>query len=169
MRITRRQLRKIILEAILQEKKKNTLWGNIAKKRARGEKPAKPGDKDYPDKKAWKAAQKEDVDEYDVVNEQDYEEFKEYMTQINESPDELTEAEYRGRKVKLNKPMRGDIAKFKVYVKNPKGNVVKVNFGSKGMRIKKSNPARRRSFRARHNCDSPGPRHKARYWSCRKW
>ena len=70
MRLTRRQLRKIILEAILQEKKKNTLWGNIAKKRARGEKPAKPGDKDYPDKKAWKAAQKEDVDEYDVVNEE---------------------------------------------------------------------------------------------------
>ena len=83
--------------------------------------------------------------------------------------DELDEAEYQGRKVKLGKPMRGDVKKFKVYVKNPKGNVVKVNFGSKEMRIKKSNPARRRSFRARHNCDNPGPRHKARYWSCRKW
>ena len=79
------------------------------------------------------------------------------------------EAEYRGRKVKLNKPMQGDVKKFKVYVKNPKGNVVKVNFGQKGTKIKKSNPARRRSFRARHNCDNPGPRHKARYWSCRKW
>ena len=79
------------------------------------------------------------------------------------------EAEYRGRKVKLNKPMQGYVKKFKVYVKNPKGNVVKVNFGDPNMRIKKSNPARRRSFRARHNCDNPGPKHKARYWSCRKW
>jgi len=81
----------------------------------------------------------------------------------------LDEAEYQGRKVKLGKPMQGDVKKFKVYVKNPKGNVVKVNFGDPDMRIKKSNPARRRSFRARHNCDNPGPRHKARYWSCRKW
>ena len=82
---------------------------------------------------------------------------------------DLFEAEYQGRKVKLNKPMQGDVKKFKVYVKNPKGNVVKVNFGDPNMRIKKSNPARRRSFRARHNCDNPGPKHKARYWSCRKW
>ena len=83
--------------------------------------------------------------------------------------DIVDEAEYQGRKVKLGKPMRGDVKKFKVYVKNPKGNVVKVNFGDPNMKIKKSNPARRRSFRARHNCDNPGPRHKARYWSCRKW
>jgi len=83
--------------------------------------------------------------------------------------DDLDEAEYQGRKVSLGKPMRGDVKKFKVYVKNPKGNVVKVNFGDPDMKIKKSNPARRRSFRARHNCDNPGPRHKARYWSCRKW
>ena len=81
----------------------------------------------------------------------------------------LYEAEYQGRKVKLGKPTRGDVKKFKVYVKNPKGNVVKVNFGDPNMKIKKSNPARRKSFRARHNCDNPGPRHKARYWSCRKW
>ncbi len=83
--------------------------------------------------------------------------------------DVLEEAEYRGRKVKLNKPTRGDVKKFKVYVKNAKGNVVKVNFGDKKMRIKKSNPKRRKSFRARHNCDNPGPKWKARYWSCRKW
>ena len=82
---------------------------------------------------------------------------------------EIEEAEYKGRKVKLGKPMRGDVKKFKVYVKNPKGNVVKVNFGQKGMNIKKNNPKRRKAFRARHNCDNPGPRHKARYWSCRKW
>ena len=84
-------------------------------------------------------------------------------------PDLIPEAKYRGRKVKLNKPMRGDVKKFKVYVKNAKGNVVKVNFGDKKMRIKKSNPKRRKSFRARHNCKSPGPKWKARYWSCRKW
>jgi hypothetical protein len=82
----------------------------------------------------------------------------------------LQEAEYHGRKVPLGKPMRGDVKKFKVFVKDPStGNVKKVNFGDKTMRIKKSNPARRKSFRARHNCDNPGPRTKARYWSCRKW
>jgi len=82
----------------------------------------------------------------------------------------LQEAEYQGRKVALGKPMRGDVAKFKVFVKDPStGNVKKVNFGDKSMRIKKSNPARRKSFRARHNCANPGPRTKARYWSCRKW
>tara|TARA_E500000318_G_scaffold109264_1_gene121862 strand:- start:1235 stop:1615 length:381 start_codon:yes stop_codon:yes gene_type:complete len=94
--------------------------------------------------------------------------------------DVFEEAEYRGRKVKLNKPMRGDVKKFKVYVKDPKtGNVRKVNFGHGGtsakrrgektMRIKKSNPKRRKSFRARHNCDNPGSKLKARYWSCRMW
>ena len=82
----------------------------------------------------------------------------------------MDEAEYQGRKVKLGKPMRGDVKKFKVYVRDPKTkNIKKVNFGDPNMKIKKSNPARRRSFRARHNCDNPGPRTKARYWSCRKW
>ena len=83
--------------------------------------------------------------------------------------DVLEEAEYQGRKVTLNKPMRGDVKKSKVYVKNDKGNVVKVNFGDPNMRIKKSNPQRRKSFRARHNCDNPGPKWKARYWSCKAW
>jgi len=81
----------------------------------------------------------------------------------------LLEAEYQGRKVPLGKPMAGDVKKFKVYVRKPNGKVVKVNFGDKSMRIKKSNPARRKSFRARHRCDNPGPRWKARFWSCRKW
>lgn len=82
----------------------------------------------------------------------------------------MAEAEYQGRTVKLGKPMQGDVKKFKVYVRNPAtGKTVKVNFGDPNMRIKKSNPARRRSFRARHNCANPGPRTKARYWSCRKW
>ena len=89
---------------------------------------------------------------------------------MNEQNNLLTEAEYQGRKVPLGKPMRGDVKKFKVFVRDPKtGNVKKVNFGDKKMRIKKSNPKRRKSFRARHNCANPGPRTKARYWSCRKW
>lgn len=82
---------------------------------------------------------------------------------------DLDEAKYQGRTVPLGKPMKGDVAKSKVYVKGPKGNVVKVNFGDKNMKIKKSNPKRRKSFRARHNCANPGPRWKARYWSCRAW
>jgi hypothetical protein len=90
---------------------------------------------------------------------------------------DIAEAEYQGRKVELNKPMQGDVKKFKVYVKDPKtGNVKKVNFGhggssvkGKSMRIRKNNPKARKSFRARHNCDNPGPKTKARYWSCRKW
>jgi ribosome assembly protein YihI (activator of Der GTPase) len=92
-------------------------------------------------------------------------------------PDELlNEAEYKGRKVRLGKIMQGDVKKFKVYVKNDKGNVVKVNFGFGGksakgkvMKIKKNNPERRKSFRARHKCDNPGPRWKARYWACKTW
>jgi hypothetical protein len=93
-----------------------------------------------------------------------------------ESTDILNEAEYQGRKVQLGKIMQGDIKKFKVYVKNDKGKVVKVNFGfggksakGKRMTIKKNNPERRKSFRARHNCDNPGPRWKPRYWACRTW
>lgn len=88
----------------------------------------------------------------------------------------LEEAEYKGRKVQLGKIMQGDVKKFKVYVKNDKGNVVKVNFGfggtsakGKRMTIKKNNPARRKSFRARHHCENPGPRWKPRYWACKTW
>ena len=81
----------------------------------------------------------------------------------------VDEAEYQGRKVALGKPMKGDVKKSKVYVRNEKGTVVKVNFGDKNLSIKKNIPARRKSFRARHNCDNPGPRTKARYWSCRAW
>ncbi len=88
----------------------------------------------------------------------------------------LNEAEYQGHKVQLGKIMQGDIKKFKVYVKNDKGKIVKVNFGfggksAKGKRmvIKKNNPARRKSFRARMNCDNPGPRWKPRYWACKSW
>jgi hypothetical protein len=115
------------------------------------------------------------IEEYDVENADDIREFIEFMEayqqELNEADcDCLLEAKYQGRTVPLGKPMRGDSKKFKVYVKNPKtGKVVKVNFGAKGMNIKKNNPKRRKAFRARHNCDNPGPRTKARYWSCRKW
>lgn len=108
-----------------------------------------------------------EADEFDIEENED---FESVLGELGFPEDELWEAEYRGRKVALNKPMRGDVKKFKVYVKDPKtGNVKKVNFGDPNMRIKKSNPARRRSFRARHNCANPGPKTKARYWSCRKW
>lgn len=80
-------------------------------------------------------------------------------------------AEYQGKKVTLGKPFRTPKGpkKFSVYVKNEKGNVVKVNFGDPNMKIKKNIPERRKSFRARHNCDNPGPKWKARYWACKSW
>jgi hypothetical protein len=118
-----------------------------------------------------------EADEFDINEDED---FEEVLGVLGFPEDELWEAEYRGRKVALNKPMAGDVKKFKVYVKDPKsGNVKKVNFGHGGtsakragqktMRIRKSNPKARKSFRARHNCANPGPKTKARYWSCRKW
>jgi len=107
------------------------------------------------------------------VNEIDQDEMRLVDKQIQAAPivpiGPMDEAEYQGRDVSLGKPQQGDVKKSKVYVRGPKGNVVKVNFGDKTMRIKKSNPARRKSFRARHHCDNPGPRWKARYWSCRAW
>jgi hypothetical protein len=96
--------------------------------------------------------------------------FESYGEMWFNEDEQLDEAEYQGRKVSLGKPMQGDVKKFKVYVKDPKtGNVKKVNFGDPNMKIRKSNPGARKSFRARHNCANPGPRTKARYWSCRKW
>jgi hypothetical protein len=117
----------------------------------------------------------DDIEEYDV-DENDIDEMEDFLaflkTKVKEKEaynESINEAEYQGRKVELNKPMQGDVKKFKVYVKNPAGRVVKVNFGQKGMVIKKNNPERRKSFRARMHCDNPGPRTKANYWSCRKW
>ena len=112
-----------------------------------------------------KKPMEEDIDEYDVENVDDMKEFLQFMKEYKQSLAEaqcdcVYEAEYRGRKVSLGKPMQGDIKKFKVYVKNNKG---------KRMNIKKNNPVRRKAYRARHHCDNPGPRTKANYWSCRKW
>ena len=124
----------------------------------------------------FKLSLDETIEEYDVENYDDLKEFIHFLKNMKEG---INEAEYQGRKVKLGKPTRGDVKKFKVYVKNPKGNVVKVNFGHGGtsakkagektMQIQKDIPSRRKAFRARHNCDTPGPRHKARYWSCKAW
>lgn len=102
----------------------------------------------------------------------DGDEFYEAYGDLWYDEEQLNEAEYQGRKVQLGKPVRSSNGpkKFHVFVKDPStGNVKKVNFGDKNMRIKKSDPARRKSFRARHNCANPGPRTKAKYWSCRNW
>lgn len=123
---------------------------------------------------------KEDVKEHCGCDDISYDIYSEelgegYTLSFCKCKDNLGEAEYKGRKVKLNKPMQGDKKKFKVYVKNKKGNVVPLHFGQGGdakggtMKIRKSNPKARASFRARHNCDNPGPRYKARYWSCKAW
>ena len=98
----------------------------------------------------------------------DYEQIVD-KPQLNAFGEIDEDAEYQGRKVKLNNPTRGDVKKYKVYVKNEKGNVVKVEFGDPNMEIKRDDPARLKSFRARHNCDNPGPKWKARYWSCKFW
>lgn len=108
---------------------------------------------------------------YDFVKYYEPGKYEDEYTPDEDDEEETEASEYQGRKVKLNKPFRtpGGPKKFSVYVKNDKGNVVKVNFGDPNMKIKKSDPARRKSFRARHNCDNPGPKWKARYWSCRAW
>ena len=113
----------------------------------------KKGEKGAPTPAQLKRAQGEELEE----------------AELNEWGEVEEAAEYQGRKVTLNKPTKGDVKKSKVYVKNEKGNVVKVEFGDPNMQIQKDIPARRKSFRARHNCDNPGPKWKARYWSCKAW
>lgn len=90
---------------------------------------------------------------------------------FDEEGNRILASEYQGRKVKLNKPFRTPDGpkKFSVYVKNEKGNVVKVNFGDPNMKIKKNIPERRRSFRARHKCDQAKDKTTPRYWSCKMW
>jgi len=141
------------------------LWYNINKKKKSGKRSAPKGSKAY--KAAVKAGNKLKKGKSENVL---YRSNKLRIEIVEHSdPIIFQEAEYQGRKVKLNKPMQGDVKKFKVYVKNPKGNVVKVNFGQKGMNIKKDNPEARKSFRARHKCDQKKPKTSAGYWSCRKW
>lgn len=142
------------------------LWANINAKRERGEAPARKGSEAY--KKAVAAGNK--LNEVDETEDYCPHCLAEYIMECWNSGT-IEEAEYHGRKVTLGKPFLtpGGPKKRSVYVKNAKGNVVKVNFGDPNMRIKKSIPARRRSYRARHHCENPGPRWKANYWSCRAW
>ena len=140
------------------------LWANIRAKRARGEKPAPKGSEAY--NKAVAAAKK--------INAMDEITMCEkcalgLLEDIKAGKYELNEAEYQGRDVQLGKPMKGDVKKYKVYVKNDSGNVVKVNFGDKNLSIKRDNPKRRSSFRARHKCSQKKDRTSAGYWSCRMW
>ena len=104
------------------------------------------------------------ADGYDGETEGGYEDGYGSVENIN-----LNEAEYKGKTVELGKPTRGDIKKFKVYVKNNKGNVIKVNFGDPNMEIKRDNPERRKSFRARHKCSDAKDRTTPKYWSCKMW
>jgi hypothetical protein len=131
------------------------LWDNIRAKRARGEKMRKKGEKGAPTQDQIKRAQEECCAEC-----------------LGHYDHSITESEYQGKKVKLNDPIRtseNPNKKFKVYVKNEKGKVVVVRFGDPKMGINRDNPERRKSFRARHNCADPGPKWKARYWSCYQW
>ncbi len=167
-----------VKDKIINEEKPG-LWANIRAKRKRVGKSgmSKPGTKAY--KSAKKAGDKinKDLDEsYMSIQE---------VLDMEIIDENITEAKYKGKTVTLNKPMRGDSKKFKVYVNSGKKNadgtikVKKVNFGHGGttakkagqktMKIRKSNPKARSAFRARHNCDNPGPKTMARYWSCKKW
>jgi len=131
------------------------LWDNIRKKRARGEKMRKKGEKGAPTQDQIKKAQEECCAEC-----------------LGYYDHSITESEYQGKKVKLNDPIRtseNPNKKFKVYVKNEKGKVVVVRFGDPKMGINRDDPSARKSFRARHNCADPGPKWKARYWSCYQW
>ena len=112
----------------------------------------------------------EEADEITLENDEDFHEEYGVLGFVEDDP--VWEAEYQGKKVKLNKPIRSSDGpkKFHVYVKDPKtDNVKKVNFGDPDMKIKADNPDAKRSFRARHNCDNPGPKTSARYWSCKAW
>ena len=161
----------------MPRKRKRGLYANIHAKRRRikagsGEKMRKPGEKGAPTPAQMAKAK---------AASEEFEPKKKINSELNEWGEIEEEAEYQGRKVTLNKPTKGDVKKSKVYVNSGKKNkdgtikVKKVEFGHKGkggektMRIKKDNPKRRKSFRARHNCDNPGPKTKARYWSCKAW
>jgi hypothetical protein len=162
---------------------RESLWANIHAKRKRiasgsGEKMRKPGEKGAPTPDALRSA-KESIDPNKPSSREDgtsslikiYKKDTpgQVVKRVVRECLDLNEAEYRGRNVALGKPMKGDVKKSKVYVKNEKGNVIKVEFGDPNMTIKKHIPGRRKNFRARHNCDSPGPRTRARYWSCKSW
>jgi len=148
------------------------LWDNIRDKQDSGRPMAKPGSNAY--KAAVKAGKKIKANE---LSEGQFcpQCLSELIRGVHEDH-RIEEAEYQGNTVKLNKPSQGDVKKFKVYVKNPKGNTVKINFGDKGgavdgstLKIKKDNPVAKKAFRARHKCDQKKAKTSAGYWSCKKW
>ena len=141
------------------------LWHNIRAKRARGEQSARKGSEAY--EKAVAAGKKINAANEEITLCESC--ALALLEDIVAGKYMLSEAEYKGREVKLGKPMKGDVKKYKVYVKNDAGNVVKVNFGDKGLSIKRDNPERRSSFRARHKCSQKKDRTSPGYWSCRMW
>jgi len=155
MRITERRLRSIIREA-LQE----NLWDNIRKKRARGEKPAKKGDPDYPDEKSWKAAQEGDYSEGESLKEID---------DLDEADTIDKDKMKCNKKRYLRKGEPGYGNKQKVVKACDAGKEKLVKFGDAKMRNNKDKPKNRKSFRDRMNCDEPGSKLKARYWACKDW
>ena len=169
----------LTLKQFLEEKKKNPCWDGY--KRV-------PGKKDYEDGSCVKEEDLDEIDRHGISKNASKAELKKIRSSersskgkknlahwlLNmhhkEEAEEFDEATYQGKKVPLNKPMAGDVKKSKVFVDpDGDGKAKKVNFGDKNMKIKKNIPARRKSFRARHNCDNPGPKDKARYWSCKAW
>ena len=143
-----------------KEEQGKGLYYNINKKRKEGRPMRKKGEKGAP-----KAS---DFEKASQTAREGYQKFNQFI--LRNHWGEISEkSEYQGRPVELNNPTRGDTKKYKVYVKNDKGNVVKVEYGDPNMEIKRDDPGRRASFRARHNCDNPGPKYKARYWSCKFW
>jgi len=169
----RKTLEKIIKEEVLNVlKEKPNFFQNMRAKQKRCKGKPKTGEcaEDRPSKKQWKKITAEEnlEEEYYHISDAIYDDGT-IAEDVEFWDDVLEEAEYQGRKVTLNKPMRGDVKKSKVYVKNAKGNVVKVNFGDPDMKIRKSNPEARRSFRARHKCDQKKPKTSPGYWSCKAW
>lgn len=125
-----------------------------------------PGKKAYSKGSCRKVEEEEDEESVEIE-----ESVIDYVFDLIEWNEDLQEATKDGKSVTLNKPFRtpGGPKKFAVYTKNEKGNVVKVGFGDPNMEIKRDDADRRSNFRARHNCDNPGPKWKARYWSCKFW
>ena len=158
MRITKRQLRRIIREAVLEEKKKG-LWANVHAKRKRGEKPAKKGDKDYPDEKAWKAAQESD----DPLDEAIMLAIFEAKKQIDKERMKCDSPRY------LRKGETGYGKKQKVVKACDDGEERIIKFGDGKMKNKSNVKKNKKNFRSRHNCDDKKDQMTAGYWSCKDW
>ena len=190
--MTKNDLLNIIKEevAFVLEKKKEKEVPDEIKARTPPRDKANKGDF-LPKKVRDKINKKKELNEYALIDEEFdlYEQLQDAVTEDGEHAcpeclyelfydsvcgceDLISEAEYKGRKVKLNKRLPGDVKKFKAFVKGcgkDKKRVTKINFGDKNMKIKKSNPKRRKSFRARHKCKTAKDKCTARYWSCKAW